>query len=96
MSKLSSALSLAAVLILLRPGTTVQCRSHMTATQSIVIKHLQNLELKTVPNPHTFLSKCPCCKKYSNPLDSALCLLYMGSDGDMELHIISIKTDYFH
>lgn len=68
----------------------------MMAALSNATKHLQNLEPKTLSDLHTFLSKRPCCKKYSNPLDSALSLLYMGSDGYMQLHIINIKIDYFH
>lgn len=68
----------------------------MMAALSNEIKHLQNPALKTLPDLHTFIFEGPCCKKYSDPLDSAFCLLYTGSDNYMQLHIINTKIDYFH
>lgn len=68
----------------------------MMATLGNEIKNIQNLELKTLSDLHTFISEGPCCKKYSNPFDSAFCLLHMGSDDYMQLHIINIKIYYLH
>lgn len=37
--------------------------TEMMATQSNEIKNIQNLELKTLSDLHTFISEGPCCKK---------------------------------